>query len=143
MTGSFEFFLISAGAHTLRNKQSSEDVFEIESAPPRGNAACGQSAQNLFASRTPCHAFAGCGGRQRYSPTGGAAYGIPLKLETFPTVTPRNDPELVCTRGPEVDSFCAFRTNDNSNVDPKNNFFIMTILLRYFFYEVHSLLLVV
>ena len=59
MTGSFEFFLISAGAHTLRNKQSSEDVFEIESAPPRGNAACGQSAQNLFASRTPCHAFAG------------------------------------------------------------------------------------
>jgi len=39
MTGSFESFLVTAGAHTLRNKQSSEDVLEIESAPPRGNAA--------------------------------------------------------------------------------------------------------
>src|SRR5688572_9189997 len=69
ITGSLESFLFPAGVHTLRNKQSSDEVFEIESTP-RGKPACGQSAQNLFASRTPCHSFTGCGGRQRYSPTG-------------------------------------------------------------------------
>src|SRR5688572_5959703 len=128
ITGNFDFFVAEAGAHTLRKRQSS-DCIAVEP----GQARCGQSAQNLFASRTPSHFFAGCVGRQRYSPTGGAAYGIPLKLETSPTVTPRKVPELVCTSGPEVESFCALRTNDKTNVNPKNNIFIVITFIRLLF----------
>src|SRR3974390_2754058 len=40
--------------------------------------ACGQIASNAVASRTPAHAFTGTGSRQRRSPTGGCAYGMPL-----------------------------------------------------------------
>src|SRR5688572_15129416 len=128
ITGNFEFFVAEAGAHTLRKRQSSDWV-DVEP----GQARCGQSAQNLFASRTPSHFLAGCVGRQRYSPTGGDAYGIPLKLATSPTVTPRKAPELVCTSGPEIESFCAFSTEDKSNVNTKNNFFITTPFIRLLF----------
>src|SRR5947207_3121712 len=79
MTGSLAPFLAAAVAHTFRNKQSSDEVFEIESVP-REKPTCAQSAPNLVALRTPFQVGKGCGGRQRYSPTGGAAYGIPLKM---------------------------------------------------------------
>src|SRR5438046_949396 len=98
MTGSFAPFFALDGAHTFRNRQSSEEVLEIESAP-RGKPICAQSAPNLVASRTPFQVGKGCGGRQRYSPTGGAAYGIPLKMETSPSVTPRKIPEAALTVG--------------------------------------------
>src|SRR5436190_1773438 len=41
-----------------------------------------QLSENLSAFRTPCHAATGCGARQRRSPAGGAANGIPLKTRT-------------------------------------------------------------
>ena len=41
-----------------------------------------QVAPNVSALRTPDHFFGGCGSRQRRSPTGGWANGIPLKLRT-------------------------------------------------------------
>src|SRR5213082_2145441 len=99
MTGSFAPGAVPAGRHTLTNRQSSDDLDEIP-AESGGKAACGQSAPNVVASRSPCHAITGCVGRQRYSPTGAPAYGIPLKLDTFPSVTPRTTPEGVRTVGP-------------------------------------------
>src|SRR5439155_23970169 len=86
MTGSFAPGTAPAGRHTLTNRQSSDEVGEIDAAP-RGKPACAQSAPNVVASRSPCHAGKGCGGRQRLGPAGGAAQGIPLELETSPSGT--------------------------------------------------------
>src|SRR6478672_9593650 len=88
ITGSFAPDVAEAGRHTLRNRQSSEEPAAI-GAEPRGNAACAQFAPNLLASRSPRHVGAGLVGRQRLAPTGAAAYGIPLKLATSPSVMPR------------------------------------------------------
>src|SRR5215475_5442242 len=41
-----------------------------------------QTGPKALASRAPSHFAGGCGGRQRRSPTGGAAYGTPLKTRT-------------------------------------------------------------
>ena len=41
-----------------------------------------QAGPNLSALRTPDQFFTGCGSRQRRSPTGGCANGMPLKLRT-------------------------------------------------------------
>ena len=49
------------------------------------------------ASRTPVQALAGCGGRQRRSPTGGAAKGMFLKLVTAPAVAPLSSPSATLT----------------------------------------------
>src|SRR6185369_12552049 len=98
MTGSFAAGAAFAGFHTLIKRQSSDDVGDMAPAPgPK--AAWGQSAPYLLASRSPCHADNGCGGRQRYSPTGAAAKGMPLKLDTSPSVTPRTVPYCVRTVG--------------------------------------------
>src|SRR5437899_2488074 len=43
---------------------------------------CTQALANVSALRMPAHFAAGCGGRHRSSPTGGAAYGIPLNTRT-------------------------------------------------------------
>jgi hypothetical protein len=98
ITGSFAPEAALAGRHRLINKQSSDEVGDIEMVLGP-NVAWAQSAPNLPAYRSPCQAGNGCGGRQRYSPTGGAAKGIPLKLETSPSVTPRTIPEAVRTVG--------------------------------------------
>src|SRR5215212_10806850 len=71
MTGSRAPCAAPAGRHTLTNKQSSEEVFEID-AEPGGKAACAQSAPNLLASRTPRQAGKGWVGRHRLAPTGAA-----------------------------------------------------------------------
>src|SRR2546421_12945777 len=68
ITGNFDFLVAAAGAHTLRKRQSSEMV-----AVEPGQARWGQLGQSLLASRTSFHGVTGCGGRHRYSPTGGAA----------------------------------------------------------------------
>ena len=39
-------------------------------------------APNASALRTPSHLAAGCGARQRFSPSGGAANGMPLNTRT-------------------------------------------------------------
>src|SRR5438552_9135198 len=72
MTGSFAPGTDPTGRHTLMNKQSSDEVFEI-GAEPGGKAACAQSAPNSLASRSPRHAGKGWVGRQRLAPTGAAA----------------------------------------------------------------------
>src|SRR5262245_51930278 len=40
----------------------------------------------------PCQRAAGCGGRQRLSPVGGAAYGMPRNWRTSLTSVPRTNP---------------------------------------------------
>ena len=47
-----------------------------------GGATCGGSGPSRVASRTPAHGTAGCGGRSRFAPIGGAAYGTPRKVCT-------------------------------------------------------------
>src|SRR5580765_6903062 len=49
--------------------------------PPKG-APAAHGAPNASALRTPSHFATGCGARHRFSPTGGAAYGMPLNTRT-------------------------------------------------------------
>src|SRR5579884_1656631 len=55
---------------------------------------------NLSALRMPVQFLTGCGSRQRKSPTGGAAKGMPLKLRTpsFGEVVDSRTPFAVFTR---------------------------------------------
>ena len=48
--------------------------------PPPIFEPCTQFDLNSVDARTPCHVAGGCGGRNRLSPVGGAANGIPLYL---------------------------------------------------------------
>src|ERR1035438_7639946 len=59
--------------------------------------ACMQRAPYPVAWRTPVQAAAGCGAFQRNGPTGGAAYGMPLKVRTLPSAltTPSKTPLAV------------------------------------------------
>src|SRR5262249_34714105 len=82
MTGS-GFAAILAGRQTLRVRQSSD--FGTLS-------VCMQAGPKRLASFTPAQASTGLGTRQRRSPTGGAAYGIPFQLITAPAATPPTDP---------------------------------------------------
>src|SRR5579863_5750232 len=58
---------------------------------------CGQSLPGLVASLVPCHGAAGCGGRQRSAPTGGAAYGMPRNSLARPVRNPLTRPSRVPT----------------------------------------------
>ncbi len=62
ITGSFWLALAFAGRTTLRKRQSS---------------TCWHTGPAFVASRSPVQDGAACGGRQRRSPTGGAAKGMP------------------------------------------------------------------
>src|SRR6476620_2318185 len=90
----------SAGRQTFKYKQSSDGGFGAGAAPGGGppNRPCIQSAGNSVAWRTPVHLAAGCGGRQRSSPTGGAANGTPLKETTPSTASPCSSPLSIFTR---------------------------------------------
>src|SRR6185312_491498 len=114
MTGSLAPGAAAAGRHTLMNRQSSDEYGAMDP-PARWKPACAQSAPNLLASRTPSHVGAGCGGRQRKSPTGAAAYGIPLKVETSPSVAPRTMPDAVRTVGPALEAASANVVTADSN----------------------------
>src|SRR5579864_3310474 len=61
---------------------------------------CGHGAPNAAAFRIPPHGFGGCGGFQRSSPVGGAAYGIPLNARTSSPV-PDTIPDSVLTGSAE------------------------------------------
>src|ERR1700722_2821931 len=50
----------------------------------------------------PRQPAAGAGGRHRRSPTGGAAYGRPRKVDTPELLVPRTRPPAVFTTGPEL-----------------------------------------
>jgi hypothetical protein len=67
------------GVKTFRKRQSSDIL-----AWPKGDGGCGQCGANWVASRTPGQLAAGCGGRHRSAPTGGAAYGMPRNSSTAP-----------------------------------------------------------
>src|SRR5882724_3273369 len=60
-----------------------------------------QWCPNSVAWRTPDHLAAGCGGFQRRSPTGGAAYGMPRNALTLPSVLPSTAPVRILTMGPD------------------------------------------
>src|SRR5262245_29231867 len=72
---------------------------------PRLDAGCGQLGPNLTQSRTPSHFAGGSGGRQRRSPTGGAANGIPRKTRVEPSAlsVPRIVPASSFTVGAAAD----------------------------------------
>src|SRR5215467_2231817 len=90
-----------AGRQTLRVRQSSD--FGTLS-------VCMQAGPKRLASFTPAHASTGCGTRQRRSPTGGAAYGIPFQLITLPAATPPTDPpSTMAMSGSTVDCANALR----------------------------------
>jgi hypothetical protein len=59
-----------------------------------------QRGPNFSARRTPSHLLTGCGGLHLNSPTGAAAYGIPLKARTpdAPRPGPSTTPPVVFTR---------------------------------------------
>src|SRR5580698_11587577 len=52
---------------------------------------------NLSAARTPVHATGGCGGRQRKSPSGGVAKGMPLYTVAPSSAMPWTRPDCVRT----------------------------------------------
>src|SRR5690348_12920768 len=63
---------------------------------------CGQVFPNDVASSGSCQWVADCGGIQRNSPVGGAAYGMPLNSYTPLFMSPRTGPSAVWTTGPSV-----------------------------------------
>ncbi len=79
-----------SGVQTLRFRQSSDgaarstaakaELTSVQSSgapasgpPEEGGATCGGSGPSIVAFRTPDHGSAGCGGRSRFAPKGGAA----------------------------------------------------------------------
>ncbi len=84
-------FALRAGVQTLRVRQSSP-ICCLGTAP----GGCGQESENVLLTRMPSQTFTGCGARQRNSPTGGAAYGIPLYTRTS-VPDPSTYPESIFT----------------------------------------------
>jgi hypothetical protein len=52
------------------------------------------------ATRTPSHGTAGCGGRQRSAPSGGAAKGMPRNRREPPSISPWTSPSASAMRVP-------------------------------------------
>src|SRR5580704_19362520 len=92
MTGSRSFEL-RAGVQTFRYRQSS---FTFGGAPNMTAMAgsCMQPGANVSACLTPDQLMTGWGGRQRWSPVGGAANGIPLNETMLPAATPCTVPPV-------------------------------------------------
>src|SRR5208283_4100181 len=74
-----------AGVQTFKYRQSSL-ISEPFLDPCMGRGP------NLVAGRTPSHLAAGCGARQRRSPTGGAANGTPRYTVSVASLVPCNTP---------------------------------------------------
>src|SRR3954452_18618230 len=96
ITGSASAGEASAGANTLRYRQSSDPTSPSPSSSTNGWArlrSCTLALPLWSAASSPCH---GCGGRgafQRSGPTGGAAYGIPRQTRAPLSATlPRSVP---------------------------------------------------
>src|SRR6185503_6385054 len=64
-----------------------------------GRTCCTQSLPYVRVKRIPRQGKTGLGGRQRRFPTGGAAYGTPLKNATGPTRSPSIVPPSTAARG--------------------------------------------
>src|SRR3954467_15907772 len=76
MTGSFAVGDV-ADVHTFRYRQSSLTGAVL----PLGFGGCMQAFANASAFLTPGHGLSGAGAFHRKSPVGGAANGMPLKIE--------------------------------------------------------------
>ena len=81
---------------------------------------CMQLAPNSVAWRTSVHFAAGCGGRHRSSPTGGAAKGIPLKERTPSAATPCSSP--VSTRRVAGAGDCAAGVTPTAATNPASEY---------------------
>src|SRR5579859_716289 len=92
MTGILAPGLKLAGVQTLSCRQSSDWLVSLGTA-----RICQHCGPSLVASREPDHFAGACGGRQRRSPTGGAAKGMSLKLVTAPAVAPCSSPWATLT----------------------------------------------
>lgn len=70
-----------SGVHTFRFRQSSPGTTGSESSFAKGSeyGGLGGVGPNAPASRTPAQGSGGTGGRKRWGPKGGAAYGMPRK----------------------------------------------------------------
>src|ERR1700722_8331220 len=92
MTGS-RSFEVRAGDQRFRYRQSS---FTFGGAPNMTAIAgsCMQPGAKVSACLVPDQLTTGCGGRQRCSPVGGAANGIPLKETMLPLATPCTVPPV-------------------------------------------------
>src|SRR4051812_35485390 len=86
----------SAGRQTFSTRQSSAGGVPSGAASP-GNGSCAQSLPYARAGFAPVHGLTGCGGRQRSSPTGGAAYGMPLNELTPASTAPSSIPLATLT----------------------------------------------
>ena len=75
---------------------------------------CGQREPGTSASRTPLQAAGGCGERQRSSPTGGAAYGIPLKDRKVGLTCPLTAPDCVPTVSETANAGALNASNSNT-----------------------------
>src|SRR5262249_3888286 len=84
-------------AYTFSVRQSSLVGDGLPSAISIGSA-CGHDAPNVVAARSAVHLSTGWGARQRRSPTGGLAYGMPLKVTMPLSATPTTGPASVTTR---------------------------------------------
>src|ERR1700722_18738251 len=95
MTGRCPRTRAPGGVKTFRYRQFSEVL-----ATPNPEGGCGQCGANAVAARIPVQGAAGCGGRQRSGPTGGAAYGMPRNASVRPAIVPRRVPPVVVTISP-------------------------------------------
>src|SRR5579862_9076956 len=99
----------SSGVQTLRYRHaSSVAIFRIPSiSGSQGLGICGHAGPHLIASRTPRHLGGSCGARQRNSPTGCAANGIPKNAPpagSSATFEPSSMPLSIVTCGPASDA---------------------------------------
>src|SRR5215471_1675869 len=83
----------SGGAQTLMNRQSSLPLF----GPDFPICGCVQISPKAVALSVAVQDSAGCGGAQRRSPTGGAAYGMPSHSIAPLTTIPQTGPLEVWT----------------------------------------------
>src|SRR5580692_8280128 len=60
---------------------------------------CTHAGPNSAAFRTPFQPGMGLGGLHRAVPTGGSAYGMPLKTRSLPSIRPSTSPAAACTVG--------------------------------------------
>src|SRR5690242_20573517 len=89
MTGSFAVVDV-AGVHTFRYRQSSLTGAVL----PCEFGGCMQAFANASAFFTPDQGLTGAGAFQRRSPVGGAANGMPLKIERPLSATPLTVPPV-------------------------------------------------
>src|ERR1022692_2625410 len=83
------------GVQTFKYRQSS-----LVSGPgpaPGALIPCTHEGPNLTACRTPSHFAAGSGARQRRSPTGGGANGMPRETVKLPSTAPCTSPPSTFT----------------------------------------------